>query len=344
MKKTDSVLLLALLCAAAALIIFSPEARAGAAKGIILAQNSIIPSLLPLLIIFFLIVKTGAKDVLARCSGRICPLVFNLPPVAFPVVFFGLAGGYPTGALLTEELFNSGEIDENQAQRMLRFNFCGGCGFIITAVGSAILGDEKAGVILFFSNVISSVIIGFALSFCEKRKKYEFYSFTPEKNFGDCLADSVKGAVSAVLTITAYIALFSALMQICPIDGRVLPIFEITNGVSQIKNASLTAVSAFLSFGGFCIHFQLLGSIKKVKMRYLDFLIFRVIGALLSGTAAKVILLIFPRETAVFSNSAGSVFQLSSVNFTLSALLIIGCFVMIFDINSKRNILSQRQI
>lgn len=335
MKIKDCFLLIFLLLFAGVLIFFSADAKQGALNGLILAQSTIIPSLMPLLIIFLLIMKTGAKDVLSKCFGFISHCIFNLPYVTFPAVFLGLLGGYPTGALLTKELLESGEIDQVQAKRMLRFNFCGGAGFIITAVGTAVMQNTKAGIILFISNALSSVIIGFALSFTQKRTGEKFYSFTQKENFGDALSDATASAVGSVLNITAFIILFSAISQIITVDSRFMPLIEITNGVCSKNNFSLPETSAYLAFGGLCIHFQLLGIIKKVGMRLWDFFIFRIIGAVISYIICKIILKIIPVELAVFANSAVPV-ELSSVNIALSVIMILGCFVIILDINSKR--------
>lgn len=335
MKTKDFFLLIFLLLCAGVLIIFSADAKQGALNGLILAQNTIIPSLTPLLIIFLIIMKTGAKDVLAKCFGFISYYVFNLPYVTFPALFLGLLGGYPTGALLTRELFLNGEIEENQAKRMLRFNFCGGAGFIITAVGTSVMQNTKAGIILFSSNVIACVIVGFALSFTQKRTAEKFYSFTEKENFGDALSDATSSAVGSVLNITAFIILFSAVSQIISVDSRFMPLIEITNGVCSKNNFSLPEISAYLAFGGICIHFQLFGIIKKLGMNLWDFLIFRIISAVLSFEVCKIILKIFPIELAVFANSAVPV-EFSSVNIALSVIMILGCFIIILDINSKR--------
>ncbi|MGN1202699.1 MAG: hypothetical protein ACI4RF_05335, partial [Eubacterium sp.] len=277
--------------------------------------------------------------ILAKAFGFISVYLFNLPQVTFPAIFLGLAGGYPTGALLTEELLNKGEIDEKQAQRMLRFNFCGGCGFIITAVGTATLNSIKAGLILFFSNVISSVIIGFILSFSEKRKPQSYYSFTEEKSFGDALIAATDSAVKSVLNITAFIILFSALNRILSIEQTLMPFIEITSGICGENNYPLAQLSAYLSFGGLCIHFQLLPVITGAKMKYYDFLFFRIFGGLLSYCITKLMLLIVPIEATVFSSGSISVAQFSSVNIALSILMVVGCFMIIADISSKKKVI-----
>lgn len=336
MKKKDIFLLIILSVAAVLLIVFSAGMREGAYKGLALAENTIIPSLLPLLIIFLLIMKTGARDVMARAFGFLSYYIFNLPMVTIPAVIMGLVGGYPTGALLTQELFLSQEIDRAQAARLLRFNFCGGCGFIITAVGTATLLNTEAGLILFLSNIIASVLIGFAMSFTQPRIKKDFYSYRESPPLGNAIADAVESSIKSVLSITAFVIFFGAVNNIASLPKFILPIVEITNGLCSGEKFSLPEISGYLAFGGLCIHMQLLPSIVKCGMKYIDFLFFRVLSALLSYCVTKLILLVFPIEQQVFFNESGRVAVFSSVNIGLSFLLIVGCFVLVLDISSRK--------
>ena len=261
-----------------------------------------------------------------KIFGFLSRVLFNLPESSLSALLFGLVGGYPTGALLCDELFEAGEIDSNQAKRMMCLNFCGGCGFIITAVGSASFGNTKI--------VISSLIIGFALSFKEKRIEKSTYSLTEYVPLGDALTLAAPKASQSVIVITAYIVLFSALSNIFKMPEPVLPLLEITNGVCG-GDFSLPLTAAFLSFGGICIHLQISQSLRKIKMSYFEFLLFRLISSVLSYFVMKIILRIFPLEVPVFANSTTPV-KLTSVNITLSVLLIIGCFVSVLDLNSRK--------
>ena len=128
MKKRDVLLLVFLMSVSGLLIAFSSKSKLGAYNGLVLAENTIIPSLLPVLIIFMLVMKTSAKDVVSKAFGLVPLYLFRLPSVTSSAILFGLIGGYPTGALLTYELMKNEEIDEKQARCLLRFNFCGGCG------------------------------------------------------------------------------------------------------------------------------------------------------------------------------------------------------------------------
>lgn len=327
---------LCLIFLAALFIIFSKDTRKGAYDGLTIAMNTVVPSLLPLLIIFLTFMKSSANNILIKLFGNFSRVFFNLPKAAFSAILFGLVGGYPTGALLSEELFEAGEIDSNQAKRLMCFNFCGGCGFIITAVGTVTFNSTRLGVMLFLSNALSSILIGFVLSFKEKRlekSEYPLFSFT---SLGDALTLATPKAAQSVIVITAYIVLFSALSGTVKIPEPLLPIIEITNGVCN-GDFSLPLTAAFLSFGGICIHLQISGVLRKFKMSYFEFLLFRLISSVLSYFIMKLLLYFFPVDLSVFANASTPV-RLSSVNVTLSVLLVAGCFVSVLDLNSRRKV------
>ena len=59
---------LCLIFLAALFIIFSKNTRKGAYDGLTLAMNTVVPSLLPLLIIFLTFMKSSANNILINCS------------------------------------------------------------------------------------------------------------------------------------------------------------------------------------------------------------------------------------------------------------------------------------
>ncbi len=319
------------------LLCFSGEARQGAAEGLALAQNTVVPSLLPLLIIMLLIMKSGGGKLGARLIGNPFSRIFRLPAIAAPAVLFGMLGGYPTGALLTKELFERDDIDAAQARALLAFNFCGGCGFIITAVGAATLGSVKSGVILWLSNVLSALLVGVLGSFKREYRLEPALELCAEENAGDALISAVDSAMRSVLNITAFIVLFSAFTGVFSANPYVSPLLEITSGICGGRRFPLPLASAYLAFGGLCIHLQLLPIIGSVKLKYPLFLFFRVLCAAFSFFITKCLLLIFPSAVAAFSDSASSPARLSSVNAPLSALMVFGCFVFILDLKGRKS-------
>lgn len=334
--KKESLWLLALFSAACILIMFSFEAKEGALYGIALCEKVIIPSLLPLLIIFNLIQNCGAGRVLENILSPVTTRLFKLPKCTGAAVFFGLIGGYPTGAVLTQNLYKNNDIDARTAARLMRFNFNGGAAFIITAVGIGILQNKKSGIILFAATTISSLLIAWITSFFDKKAENTEPDYMAMP-IGDALNKSVEQATRSAVSISAYIILFSAFYRITNIPECITPMIEITNGIAANYNMfSLPQLAALLSFGGLCIHLQLFSIIKNFKMKYYDFLLWRILGAAFSYGICTALLKAFPIETAVFSNYSESIIRFTSVNATLSVLMTLGCAVLIFDLENRK--------
>lgn len=336
MKLRDVFLLLGLLLCAGILIVCSADAKAGAQAGLLLAENTILPSLLPLLMIFFIIMKTSAGNVLVQLFGGITYHVFRLPAAAAPALLFGLVGGYPTGALLTETLYRDGDISKEQAQRIMKFNVCGGAGFIITAVGTVTLSSQKSGLLLFSSNVLAALCLTGCTAIGQTKDHKIITDTAAPLPVGEALSVSATEGIKSLLNITAYIVLFSAFDGIINIPPVIKPVFEITSGICTGTALSLPQTAAYLAFGGFCIHLQLIGMIKTFDMKYIDFLLCRIFHAALSYGICYGLLQLFPQDTAVFSNVSDTIARPSIVNTALSVLLLFGCIVLIFDLQAKR--------
>lgn len=334
--KKEFIELTALISIAVLLIAFSSDAKSGALHGLEMSAEVVVPSLLPLLIIFNLLSKAETKNFIEKIFAPFTEKVLRLPRSTSGAILFGLIGGYPTGALLTEGLYINEDINRETAKRLLRFNVNGGAAFIITATGTAVLKNEKAGILLFASTTISALLIAFFSSFHYKKINYPNPSFSAV-SFGEALNKSTDSSVKAVLNITAYIVLFSAISNIISIPRPFTPVFEITNGiVEHFRIFTLPELAGLLAFSGFCIHFQLLSIIKKIGMGYFDFFIWRVIHAVVSYGVCFLLLKVFPTETAVFSNFSDITAEPISVNTALSVLMILGCAVIILDIESKK--------
>lgn len=334
--KKESILSFAMLAASVLLVAFSSQAKEGALHGIAMAQEVVVPGLLPLLIILNVVSKTAAGDALQNLLASITERLFRLPKVTGTAIIFGLTGGYPTGALLTENLYLNGDIDAQTARRLLRFNVNGGAAFIITAVGAIVLKSQRAGVMLFASTTLAAVLIAVFSSFRYEKIKESYSGFSAQP-FGDALNMGTQSAVRAVLNISAYIILFSAAGGIFEFPPLLSPLIEITGGVvDNYSMFTLPQLAFFIAFSGGCIHFQLLSIIKKIGMKYSDFLIWRLVHALVSYGVCFLLTRLFPDEIYVFSNSAESIAAPFCVNPTLSVLMVLGCAVLVFDIGGRK--------
>ncbi len=319
------------------LVFCSSNAKKGALDGLIMARDIIIPSLLPLLILFGFMQNSSISITVTKIFGKITNILFRLPKSVSGAILFGMIGGYPTGAILTYSLFEKDEIDKNEAQRLLRFNVNGGLPFIVTALGSGILKNTKVGVLLFASTTISALLIGIVSSLFYKKRKCDFGCLSYCNSLSTAVEKACESSIDSVLKMTAYIILFSAFCNCFSLPHEIMPIIEITNGLCKSDVVlSFPMTAFFLAFSGFCIHFQLFEIIKKVGMNYFDFFIFRTLHSVLSYFVALFLFSIFPQSDMVFSSATEITAKSSSTNYALSALLIIGSLVLVLDVDSKR--------
>lgn len=319
-------------------IVFSVRAKAQALEGMKLCLNVIVPTLLPILILANTIIKSSSRAFLEAVFSPLARLL-RLPKCACCALILGLIGGYPTGAILSNELFNLHLIDNQTAKRLLRCSFCGGVAFIITAVGTIHLNSTKTGIIIYTINVLSSIIICVAdgIIHPNPNKSTQEYSIGSQ-SFCDALINSIECSTKSVAVMCGCIVFFSAICGLVSIPPFAMPLIEITNGIFKFDGSiSLPYLCFFLSFGGLCIHLQILNVIKSTGIGYIDFFVHRVVGGLISYFLGKGYILLFNPNTEVFSNISQITPRLNQINGSLSIILLASCIVIVVDLNNKKS-------
>lgn len=319
-------------------IVFSVRAKAQALEGMKLCLNVIVPTLLPILILTNTIIKSSSRVFLETVFSPLARLL-RLPKCACCALILGLIGGYPTGAILTNELFNLHLIDNQTAKRLLRCSFCGGVAFIITAVGTIHLNSTKTGIIIYTVNVLSSIIICVAdgIIHPNTNKITQEYSIGSQ-SFCNALINSIECSTKSVAVMCGCIVFFSAICGLVSIPPFAMPLIEITNGIFKFDGSiSLPYLCFFLSFGGLCIHLQILNVIKSTGIGYIDFFVHRVVGGLISYFLGKGYILLFNPNTEVFSNISQITPRLNQINGSLSIILLASCIVIVVDLNNKKS-------
>lgn len=336
--KRDSVVTILLGGIIVSLIYFSPQAKTGALGGLELCENVIIPSLLPMLIITSLINKSRCSLIFEKLLGGFTEKILKLPRASTSAILLGLIGGYPSGAILCEQMHRNGQISDSDASRIMKFNFCGGLAFIITAVGTIHYGSTKIGLALYLSNLISSIIVASVSAlFCKEKVTASKANYDAHLSINDAMIEAVDSTTHSTLIMCSYIILFSAIMSIAPIPSWINPLIEITSGiVGKESSLSLPYSAFFLSFGGLCIHFQIMGHLAKMRVKYINFLISRIISGVISYGVMSIWCIMNPHASEVFCNIAEKTGVASNTNAGLSIVLLIGCVVIIFDIESKK--------
>ena len=119
MKK--SLLFLSSLLLFFCLLIFPARTFFYACEGVNLWFHTILPSLLPFLILTSLLLETGAARRISARAEVFFQTVFGLSPAGFYALFLGLFCGFPMGARITAQLYEAEEIDRTAACYLLTF-------------------------------------------------------------------------------------------------------------------------------------------------------------------------------------------------------------------------------
>lgn len=278
MKKTYLYFLILALI----LILINPTLSAkGAAEGLVLWLNTVIPTLFPFIIISNMLVKLYGKS-------------FK-NPVIFPVLL-GILCGFPVAASLASGLSKDNVIDKRTAQFIAGSANMASPMFISAYAISFGLCRSRSVIPLFYIPAIILITVLYIIYKPSASKIPETKNDFPGKRellciFDDCIALSS----STLIKIGGYIIIFSMIATIIsgiPIGSPILKasvigIIEMTNGISYISNTcipdpiKLLIITTMVNFGGLCTIAQtncvIRGSCISLKEYIYSKLLFAVI-------------------------------------------------------------------
>ncbi len=326
------------------LLVAYPEASAeGVSNGIRLCIESIVPSLFPFLLFSSVLSGTGVLNSLIKATDKLTRLIFALPGDSLPIIAMSLIGGFPVGAFLIKKAVEKGALTQSQGKRMLLFCVNAGPAFTISTVGSMLLSSKKAGIIIYCSTAFSSLLLGIISRFTSLND--DAYAtersddISQKTGFYTVITESVNSSSQAILNTCIWIVVFSclySLIELLPLNDSFVLFFkcfsEVTNGViTVLEQYPLPLVSGIISFGGFCVHLQLMPCLSALKMKYKHFITARIVSASFSIAVAYVLFGLFPVSISTVSLgdkphavSLGGSIPVCACLLILSGLFIIG--------------------
>ena len=308
----------------------SEAVKIGIIKGIDVCGCVIIPSLFPFTVCILLLVNMNIKDYL-KPFNKISYFFFGLNGYEMLIFIFSLVGGYPIGAKLINYSCKAGKITSEKAKIMLLFCVNAGPAFIISAIGSGMLGNKQAGLILFASQIISKIVL--ALIFAPKLKKAESIN-NNELNtmrFWDNFTLSVTEASTSMVNICSYIILFSGITELIKIfkDNLfgyiMINALEVTNAVIYTKN--IYKISFLLGFGGVCVWMQVFSVSNDLKVNKGCFAVIRAADGALSILITKLLITVTKSDIqTVIKNSDLSLNFINNYSLFISMLIMLIIF------------------
>lgn len=262
-----AVLLLFLFC-------FPGEALEASRQGLHLWLNTLLPTLLPFMILSNLMITFGSLDRILAPLKKPFHFLLGLSPYGAYAFLLGMLCGYPMGAKLTSDLYKSGRISRGEAQYLLAFSNQVSPMFLTTYVVLECLNrKELLGIsfgILYVATLLCALL--FRLLLHERNQNAQSLSYTKKENprqlsAGACIDLSIMNGFETITRLGGYILLFSlsaaAISKLWPssIPGKILLLgfTEISTGLYYLANAGLPftilypMVMTCTAFGGLSI-------------------------------------------------------------------------------------------
>lgn len=248
--------------------------------GIRLCVNTVIPSLFPFMVLSELLVSANVLSSAGHWLSRPFHALFGIGGESGCAVLLGWLCGFPIGAKSALALCKQGKIDQTELEHVLTFSNIPSSGFLISAVGNALLQNRTFGILLYGITLFSALLIGIAGRGFRRRQNAPPPSSAPRSLLPTasprgirCFTEAVTSSALSLLSVCAFVVFFSALLG--TLEQLLLPLslspafsavcfgcFELTGGVAK---ASLcpSPVAEYLcawmsGWSGLSVHFQMM--------------------------------------------------------------------------------------
>lgn len=304
-KVLPAVILLLLIF----LLRFPEEAVSAAQKGMQLWLNTLIPTLLPFIILTGILIHTNEIEKIFSPLSSIWKTLFGLSPDGAYAFLIGILCGYPMGAKIASDLYRYKKICKTEAEYLLTFCNNPSPAFVITYLsGSCLKNTVSVGrvfIVLLTSNFLCMIFFRFViyknqtptatLHFPVKKETSIFNSL------GEMIDVSIMNGFETITRMGGYILMFSILSAWtghwwifgAELKYLFLGMLEITTGLAALNTCSIPFYTRLImsisltSFGGLCI----LGQTRSVLDKSLSirpYLSAKCLNAVLSAALCLV--------------------------------------------------------
>ena len=270
----------------------------GASNGLLLWFQTILPTLLPFIILSNLLVNTGSIHYITKIISPFVCKLFHISEASSHAVLMGFLTGYPMGAKAINDLIKCDYITVKEGSYLL--SFCNNASpmFVISFIVSQNFSNSTYTLgtlgILLFSPVLCSFIFRRFYNLTTTNQKTT-YVHSPIISFDFKILDSsIMNAFETITKIGGYIIIFSILCEYVENSSLtyLTPILELSTGIPTIMNYNCSFPLAYIlvlsltSFGGLCAIAQTGGMIKESQIPLIPYIIQKLITAMVTSFLA----------------------------------------------------------
>ena len=299
-KSTNNKNISTILCfsLSIALIIFGEDIRLGIYNGFLFSIKTIIPTLFPFFILADLWISVYSINSEGQIS-RIFSRLFGVNGDGLCALISGIICGFPIGVKIASDLYNDGRITKDELQTLCGFSSNPSIAFVISGVGIGILNDLELGLLLCFSTVMSSLMVG--VVFKNKGEVSKKTGDIQRQRFN--IVNSIRSAGINSINVISCIVFFSGILELINkvvdndiISAIVSPLFELSNAIQIISRTAslnqtqmLTLIAFSLGFSGLSVHLQSFAFLPKEFSRR-KYLITKLFQGLFSCIITRILL------------------------------------------------------
>lgn len=308
MKQMLSVTFI--ICFFISMLLFPQTVFQGASFGLLLWFHTVLPTLLPFLILSNLLIRTGAIDVISRVISPILCKVFRVSSYGAFAVLTGFLCGCPMGSKVTADLLKEKRISENEGRYLL--SFCNNTSpmFIISYIIWQNLNCTAMTLPLLCIMISAPILLSFLFrriyhippDICRLRRQKPADVAPASADLDTCMMDGFE----TITRIGGYIILFSictSLIRQIPFRSEFftytfIPSLELTAGVTMLCQSNLAMKAkiirslALAAFGGFCAAAQTRSMIQDVRLPLFPYIIEKLATAMVTSLLVYVYLLL----------------------------------------------------
>lgn len=308
MRANVALLIMISLFLVICIVIFPSECIAAAKDGLNDWLDIIVPSLLPFMIGSNILLRTGILKPLSDFCNPVTHKLFGSSGNLIYIFISSALSGYPMGAKLSGDMYQSGTITHNDAVRIVNATSISGPLFISGAVATSILKNPAVAEFIYFPHIISALVTAMLFHVFvypkSMREAPRLRTGKPEKiniRVGKVLNDSIMNSLSTIGMIGGFIILFSVfttimeklnvfsflgfiispVFQLLHLDLSLSPalltgILEMSNGcialgsIPGLMTQKILVATLIITFSGLSILFQTYSvmSLGGIKNRY----------------------------------------------------------------------------
>lgn len=274
-----------------------------------------IPALLPFMILSGIMVRLHLTESFSTVLYPIVRPVFRVSKNVCYAMIMGFLCGFPMGAKTVYELYSRQMISRREAEYLLAFNNNIGpvyfCSFVLPLLHRRMVLPYVFG--MYGIPLIYGLFLRYSL-FRDLTARPPFIGSQASKTAGGKAStpagsgsllyeidDAIQGAVQSILSLGGYMILFNLLNVLPHIlhNGPAVllaPLFEITGGISMLKQRLPLYTLLLLPFGGFSCIAQTYSCIKSTPLSISSYTLHKIALMLLTAVYYLGWLLFFPES------------------------------------------------